>query len=138
MDIPPPADSTPRRFWLSVVSLLLALAALAACAWFLWQFDYGITLVFGGLLTAFLGSVLGGPASDPRQAVPNGLRLPRLRRFSGGVDRGATDAESGREVPADQRPRAAPNYSIENAIMVAGLIGMVLGAPRLIQIMFSR
>jgi hypothetical protein len=136
MDTPPPTNSPKRRFWLAVGSLVVALLALAGLLWLLWQWDFGLTLFFAGLFTAFIGSLLAAPSptdpANPRYSLK--YLWPSSRR-----SRSPGQAVDYLHAAADfQLKHAAPQFSIENAVMVGGLLAMVCGVPGLLQIMFSK
>ncbi len=103
---------------------IMVVAGLAA--WFL-DVNFGIILLVMGIIIGGIGAFLGGP--DPT-APDNPKNLPF--KYINRPNERMLDQES------YDMAHSVPRFALENVILYAGLVAIILSIPFLILLMFSR
>ncbi len=120
-------NSAKKRFVQNILLMDIALVIVAGLGSLVLNFNFGIILLALGMLAAGIGTLLGSPdstaANNPRNQFVKYLNRP--------VERAAD------EITYDAQ-HSIQGYAFENVMLFAGLMAILLGAPFILQIMFSK
>jgi len=127
-------NSVRVRFIKRIMIVDLALLIIAGIISWVLNFSFGIILFALGILVGGIGAILGGPSTIDPDNLENSPKYLNPRSFF----------SSWRPLQylVDQRSynieHSMPAYAFENVIALAGLIAILISAPFIIQIMFSK